>query len=127
MKLGEKQELFFRLKAKLLAKALEICDREGITIRDGDSFRDPRVHGKYGVKVGYSATYSMHKLKMAQDLNFIKDGILLSNASYFKELGEWWEKQNSLCRWGGRFKETSPGAGDGVDGGHFSLTHDGRS
>ena len=117
MTLGEKQELFFRLKSKLLVKALEICDREGITIRDGDSFRDTRVHGAYGEKKSYATAYSLHKLKLAKDLNFIKDGRLLAETKYFQELGEWWEQQHELCRWGGRFN----------DAGHFSLAHDGRA
>jgi hypothetical protein len=117
MTLGEKQELFFRLEARLLSKALEICDREGITIRGGDAFRDARVHGIYGEKKSYASAYSLHKLKLARDLNFIKDGRLLVETKYFQELGEWWEKQHELCRWGGRFK----------DAGHFSLTHDGKA
>jgi hypothetical protein len=117
MKLGEKQELFFRLKVRLLAKALEIADREGFTIRDGDSFRDPRVHGEYGEKKSYASANSLHKLKLAKDLNFIKDGRLMVKTSDFQELGEWWEKQHELCRWGGRFN----------DAGHFSLAHDGRA
>ena len=117
MRLSEKQELFLRLKSKLLIKLIDICDRtEGLTLRDGDAFRDSRVHGKYGEKFSYSAAYSMHKLKLAQDLNLIFNG-QLADSSHYIEIGEWWEKQHELCRWGGRFD----------DFGHFSLSHDGRA
>lgn len=117
MKLGEQQELFLRLEARLIDKALEIGDRNNFTVRGGDAFRDPRVHGAYGEKKSYSAASSMHKLKMARDLNFIRKGVLLNNRSEFIEIGEWWEKQHELCRWGGRWN----------DYGHFSLTYDGKA
>lgn len=116
MTLGEKQELFVRLEVKLLAKALELGDRDGFTVRGGDAFRDPRVHGIYGEKRGYGATFSLHKLKLARDLNFVKDGRLLDKSEDFEELGTWWCQQHELCRWGGPFG----------DGNHFSVTHDGR-
>ncbi len=113
MKLGKKQELFTRLEARLLAKALEM----GFDVRGGDAFRDPRVHGAYGEKKGYGKRWSMHKLKLARDLNLFKDGKYLDETDDHRELGEWWEEQHELCRWGGRFK----------DGNHYSLSHDGRA
>lgn len=111
MKLGEKQELFMRLLPRLIDKAHEL----GFEIRGGDLFRDPRVHGEMNVKQGYGAKNSCHKLKLAIDLNLFKGGVFLSTSEDHKELGEWWEKQHELCRWGGRFN----------DGNHYSLTHDG--
>ena len=113
MKLGQKQELFASLLALLIVKAEEL----GFKVRVGDLFRDPRVHGEYGEKKGYGAVYSMHKLKLAVDLNLMKDGQWLSHTESHRELGEWWETLDPLCRWGGRFN----------DGNHYSLTHDGRA
>ena len=113
MKLGQKQELFSKLIPKLITKAHEL----GFDVRIGDLFRDPRVHGAYGEKIGYSSAYSMHKLKLAVDLNLLINNVMKVKTSNFQELGEWWEQQHELCRWGGRFK----------DGNHFSLTHDGRA
>lgn len=115
MKLGKKQELFMRLEPRLVDKAHEL----GFDVRGGDGFRDPRVHGEYGEKKGYSSRYSMHKLKLARDLNLFRDGKFMSKTSDHKELGEWWKKQHHLCRWGGDFKKP--------DGNHYSLTHDGRA
>ncbi len=109
MNLGKKQELFSRLLPGLYLKAFEL----GFEIRSGDGFRDPRVHGEWGEKKGYGYYKSAHKLKLAQDLNLMKDGELMEETEDHQELGEWWEDQHELCRWGGRFN----------DGGHYSLTH----
>lgn len=109
MKLGNKQELFMRLLPRLLDKAHEL----GFQIRGGSLFRDPRTDGAYGTKKGYGRAKSNHKLKLAIDLNLMKQGKLVRSTSGHKELGEWWEKQHELCRWGGRFN----------DGNHYSLEH----
>lgn len=113
MTLGEKQELFMRLLPSLLLKAFEL----GFEVRGGDLFRDPRVHGEMGVKVGYSAPSSCHKLKLAIDLNLFKEGKFMQATSDHRELGLWWEQQHELCRWGGRYN----------DGNHYSLEHEGYS
>lgn len=109
MKLGKKQELFMRLLPSLINKAHSL----GFEIRGGDLLRDERVHGIFGVKKGYGHSRSCHKLKLAIDLNLMKDNKLMRKTSQHKELGKWWEKQHKLCRWGGRFN----------DGNHYSLTH----
>lgn len=96
MKLGQKQELFMRLLPRLIDKAHEL----GFEIRGGDLFRDPRVHGQINVKQGYGAKNSCHKLKLAIDLNLFKDGAFIQTTEGHHELGEWWEKQHELCRWG---------------------------
>lgn len=109
MRLGQKQELFMRLLPRLIDKAHEL----GFEVRGGDLFRDPRVHGNHGVQKGYGRSRSNHKLKLAIDLNLFRDGSFITDTAGHKELGEWWEKQNELCRWGGRFN----------DGNHYSLEH----
>ena len=111
MRLGEKQELFARLLATLLNKAHEL----GFSVRIGDVFRDPRVFGKNGEKKGYGHSKSGHKQKLAIDMNLFKGGNFLQETEDHKELGEWWESQHELCRWGGRFN----------DGNHYSIEHGG--
>ena len=112
MKLGEKQELFARMLPSLLLKAFEL----GFEIRLGDLFRDPRVHGELGEKIGYGHKNSNHKNKLAIDLNLReREGGMVTTTEGHRELGEWWEKQHALCRWGGRF----------ADGNHYSLYHKG--
>ena len=112
MQLGKKQELFAKLLPRLLDKAHEL----GFSVRLGDAYRDPRVHGELGVKQGYGHKNSCHKLKLAIDLNLFIAGQYYSSTDSHRELGEWWEKQHELCRWGGRFQ----------DGNHYSLEHNGN-
>ncbi len=107
MRLGEKQELFMRLLPRLIDKAHEL----GFKIRGGDLFRDPRVHGKVGEKVGYGKRRSRHKSKCAIDLNLFLDGKFVTTTEGHRELGEWWEEQHELCRWGGHYD----------DGNHYEI------
>jgi len=112
MKLGEKQELF----SKLIAQHVTWLYAQGYKVRWGDNFRDPRVHGKVGEKVGYGSAYSMHKDKCAADLNLFKGGKFLTTTASHKASGEKWESRHELCVWGGRWE----------DGNHYSLEHEGR-
>jgi hypothetical protein len=113
MTLGQKQELFSRLMVKLLF----FIHERGYEVRFGDFFRDPRVHGAAGVKVGYSHKDSTHKFKLAGDLNLFKDGKFLTEDKDHEPFGIYWESLHPLCRWGGRFE----------DGNHYSLFHNGIS
>ena len=113
MPLGQKQELFMRLLPRLIDKAHEL----GFEVRGGDLFRSPRVFGRVGESQGYGSATSCHKLKLAVDLNLFKGGKFLQATSDHRALGEWWEKQHALCRWGGRFN----------DGNHYSLAHAGSA
>jgi len=112
MRLGAKQELFMRLLPRLLDKAHEL----GFEIRGGDLFRDPRSHGEPGQRIAYGRKWSVHKLKLAIDLNLFKDGKWMTETKDHEELGLWWERQHDLCRWGGHYD----------DGNHYSLEDGGR-
>lgn len=105
------QFAFSRLIPRLFDKAFSL----GVEITVGDAFRDPRVHGALGVKVGYGHKSSAHKQKLAIDLNLFKDGIFINGTEGHRQLGEWWEKQHPLARWGGRFE----------DGNHYSFEYQG--
>lgn len=109
MTLGEKQRKFTRMVADLIIKAYDL----GYEISLGDAYRDPRLHGNIGVKLGYGHSKSCHKVRLAIDLNLFKDGKFLEGSNSHKELGEWWEAQGGT--WGGRFN----------DGNHYSLEHEG--
>lgn len=110
MKLSEKQRAFMKLLPRLLDKLHEM----GFEVTEGDGYRDPRVHGDLGVKQGYGHATSCHKVRLAIDLNLWKDGEYLEGSEAHRELGEWWEKQHELARWGGRFN----------DGNHYSFAHE---
>jgi len=111
MRLFEKQSLFAFMVPRLIDKAFEM----GYEVTLGDAYRDPRLHGKVGEKKGYGHSKSCHKSRLAIDLNLFKDGKFLTHTDDHKELGEWWEQQHELCRWGGRFN----------DGNHYSMEHEG--
>lgn len=111
MTLGEKQRLFAKLIPRLIDKAHEL----GFEVTLGDGYRDPRVFGKLGVKQGYGAAFSCHKMRLAIDLNLFRDGTFLQKTEDHKPLGEWWEQQHPEACWGGRFE----------DGNHYSFTHEG--
>lgn len=113
MTLGKKQEEFALAAAKLIAYIYS----QGYQVRLGDAFRDPRVHGAYGEKKApYGETNSMHKLKLAIDLNLFKDGVFLDKTEDHKQFGEWWKKEFAHldARWGGDFRVK--------DGNHYSFS-----
>lgn len=70
-KLGELQEAHALRISRLIIWANE----QNIPIRKLDAFRDPRLHGGFGVKLGYGHAYSCHKLKLADDLYVREDGL----------------------------------------------------
>lgn len=107
--LRQKQSRFAGMIPGLINKAIEL----GFELTLGDAYRDPRLHGAVGMKLGYGHSKSAHKQRLAIDLNLFKDGIFLGSTEDHKELGEWWESQGGT--WGGRFN----------DGNHYSLEHDG--
>lgn len=111
MTLGQKQRAFARLVARLIDKAYEL----GYEVTLGDAYRDPRVHGDLGVRKSYSHPNSAHKVRLGIDLNLFRNGEFLQLTEDHRPLGEWWEKQHELARWGGRFN----------DGNHYSFEHNG--
>ena len=111
MSLRKKQSEFAKLVARLLDKA----DDLGFEVTLGDAYRDPRVHGDMGVRKSYSHPRSAHKVRLAIDLNLFRDGEYLEGSDAHRVLGEWWEQQHELARWGGRFD----------DGNHYSFEHEG--
>lgn len=112
MTLGEKQRLFMSLLPKLLMYAYE----KGYELTLGDGYRDPRVFGEVGDKKGYGRSRSVHKQRLAIDLNLFKHGKYLSQTEDHKSLGNYWETLHPDCRWGGRYQ----------DGNHYSMEYQGR-
>jgi hypothetical protein len=107
--LRQKQSHFARLVARLILKADEL----GYEVTLGDAYRDARVFGKMGERVGYGESRSAHKHRLAIDLNLFKNGVYLEGTQAHLPLGEWWESMGGA--WGGRFN----------DGNHYSLEHNG--
>jgi hypothetical protein len=111
MTLREKQSLFVALVAELIQHAYA----HGYELTFGDCYRSPEEAARLA-KEGKGITRSLHTQRLAIDLNLFRDGVFLSSSESHRPLGEWWEAQHPLCRWGGRFS----------DGNHYSLEHEGR-
>lgn len=112
MTLRAKQSLFARLVAALIARAYTL----GYEVTLGEAWRTPE-QAALNAKKGIGIKNSVHIVRLAIDLNLFKNGSWLKASEQYQPLGEWWEQQNELCRWGGRFG----------DGNHFSFEHEGRA
>lgn len=112
MTLREKQSFFVSLVAALVRHAMQ----QGYELTFGEAYRPAETAALYA-KHGKGIANSLHTQRLAIDLNLFKDGKYLSSTESHRPLGEWWEQQHPLCRWGGRFK----------DGNHYSLEHGGRA
>ena len=119
MTLGALQRKFAREVPRLIDKAHELG--YGVTL--GDAYRDPRVHGEMGQKVGYGRANSCHKVRLAIDLNLFLDPdgdgpeplAYQTSTEAHRALGEWWEALSPENRWGGRWG----------DGNHYSKAYSG--
>ena len=107
MNLSTKQQLFTLCVSKLIEHAYNL----GYALTFGDAYRDPRVHGDHGVKKpgSYAAAKSVHKLRLAVDLNLFVDGQYITSSEHvaYKQLGEFWEGLDPDARWGGRFDDAN--------------------
>jgi len=110
MSLGDKQRKFSRMVASLL----EFIHSRGYDVTFGDAYRDVRLHGRVGEKLGYGHASSCHKYRLAIDLNLFKDGVFLTKTKDHEPFGIYWESIGGS--WGGRFN----------DGNHYSLEHNGH-
>lgn len=107
------QVAFTLLQARFV---LEVSQKfPNYELTDGDSFRDPRVHGILGEKMGYGHKNSAHKKRLARDYNLFINGVYQLSTEAHRPLGELWESLHPRARWGGRFQ----------DGNHYSFEHDG--
>ncbi len=94
---------FSVMVAKLILRANEL----GYQVTFGDAYRDPRV--------SYGHPNSVHRRRLAVDLNLFQNGKYLTATEDHRVLGEWWKSQHPLARWGGDFE----------DGNHYSFEWDG--
>ena len=112
MTLREKQSLF----ALLVADLIRFAHAEGFDVTLGEAYRSPEEAARLA-KAGKGIAKSLHTDRLALDLNLFRDGKFLASTEAHRPLGHFWERLDTLCRWGGRFG----------DGNHYSLTHGGRA
>lgn len=89
MGLGKLQEK----QTSMLARLIIFGESLGCKFRQGDALRDPRTNGKWGEKVGYSSAHSVHKLKLANDLNLLINDEWIEDSGHLMwiELHDYWE------------------------------------
>jgi len=89
MSLGEMQEK----QVSMLARLVIYGESLGCRFRQGDAYRDRRTNGEWGEKIGYSAAHSVHKIKLANDLNLFIDGEWIINSDHpmWIVLHDYWE------------------------------------
>ena len=104
--LKRKQILFTRL----LSKLLNYIHESGYEVTVGDAYRNPNVN------FGYGKPNSLHKVRLAIDLNlFDKNDNFLKNTKDHEPFGKYWESLSDEAVWGGRFD----------DGNHYSVKYEG--
>jgi len=105
MSLSGNQQRFTECVGLLIAQAYRL----GYALTFGDAYRDPRAYGDHGVKKSYAAAESVHKLRLAVDLNLFVEGDYITSGDHiaYQQLGEFWEGLDPAARWGGRFDDAN--------------------
>lgn len=130
MKLSEKQQIFTKNVASLIAYA----DMIGIGLTFGDAYRSKSQmilnYFGYKLEVDKSNVFgfkivkhkklsntlnSLHGKRLAVDFNFFINGELTYKKEDVKELGEFWETLHPDNKWGGNFKSF-------LDTPHFQMS-----
>lgn len=109
--LRDHQSLFMRLVPRLIDYAYQ----SGYELTGGELWRTSE-QAALNAAAGKGISNSLHRDRLAIDLNLFKDGKFLANSADHRPLGEFWEQLHPLCKWGGRFG----------DGNHYSITYGGR-
>lgn len=102
--------------AMLIGKAQAM----GFQISAGEMWRTPAQQKIY-FDTGKSKTMnSKHLDRLAFDLNFFRDGKLISDKATLQPLGYWWESLNPKNRWGGSWRGlVENGKSNFIDCPHF--------
>jgi hypothetical protein len=111
MTLGEKQQQFTVMTAKLILWANE----RGFKLTFGEAYRTPE-QAKLNAKTGAGIANSLHCQRLAVDFNLFINGEYKTKTEDYRQLGDYWKSIGGS--WGGDFKSNP-------DGNHFSLEHNG--
>ena len=85
----EKQFVFSRLVADLIVYAYQA----GFTVTLGEAWRSPETCELYA-KEGKGISNSLHRRRLAIDLNLFKDTNLLRDSKSYKILGDYWKSMS---------------------------------
>lgn len=100
MSLISDQNLFLRDVAKLIQE----IQRLGFEVSAGELWRTPEQQAIY-LKEGKSKTSNSYHLKrLAIDLNFFKNDVVVEDHASLDPIGKYWESLDPKNKWGGFWK-----------------------
>jgi hypothetical protein len=105
------------------AKLINYIDNtdDGMLITGGELWRTPEQQKIYFDSGKSKTMNSNHLRRLAVDLNFIKNGIVIYDKEALQRYGDYWESLNPANRWGGNFPKWFPGS-TFTDCPHFERT-----
>lgn len=98
-----------------LGRLLQHIPELGLSASLGDVHRSPEEQARLiaaGLSWVKNPEKGTHVMKLAADLALFSGHHYLTDLESYRPIGEWWELQHPLARWGGAFG----------DAGHFSFT-----
>lgn len=94
--------------------ALTIDQRKRVALLTKGEF--PSFAAAMAASTSKGINHSVHRLRLAVDINLFKDNKFLEDAADYLPFGAWWKTQNpDVARWGG----------DWGDADHFSFEYQG--
>jgi hypothetical protein len=117
--LGQKQRRFCRDVAKLIEFAYVM----GYELTFGEAWRTD-AQAEANAASGAGISNSLHKIRLAIDLNLFKGGVYQTSSEAHRELGTFWKSLGSDYYWGGDFKDSQ--GRPKPDGNHYAIGHEGR-
>lgn len=102
-----------RTQEQAAINSLSLMDRA--RIRAMLETKYPILAEAIGVSTSQGIKNSVHRQRLAQDLNLFKDGKYLDDAADYLPFGSYWKTLHPLARWGGDFGDAD----------HFSFTYEG--
>ena len=101
MRVSSKDQRAFALDVALL---ILFINRSGYDCTGGEWHRT-KEQAEWNAKKGIGIVNSLHRERIAIDLNLFKDGDYLESTEDHRLFGTFWESLDPLNRWGGRFED----------------------
>lgn len=111
--LRQKQSRF----ARSVPLLIQYIVARGYEVTLGEAWRT-EAQAQANAASGAGIANSLHRERLAIDLNLFKDGTYLADTESHRPFGEFWKSLGDDYCWGGDFSKP--------DGNHYSISHGGR-